>query len=125
MTTITMSSPTARSWAASSTPPRRQWEHRGCGRSPSATTRIALRRTATSDARGRDGGVREKLVAGVGMVEIARVRTTEAERRRFSQRMRGQLSFWRIDHADVAVALASTWDQPNGTNLITERVVTT
>src|SRR5262245_6756822 len=34
-----------------------------------------------SDARGRDGGIREKLAAGISMSEIARVRITEAGRR--------------------------------------------
>src|SRR5262249_29718905 len=38
----------------------------GCGRSPLGITRTAPRRTATSRrARGRDGGVREELAAGV------------------------------------------------------------
>jgi hypothetical protein len=34
-----------------------------------------------SDARGRDGGVREELVEGIGMIEVARVRITDARRR--------------------------------------------
>jgi hypothetical protein len=45
-----------------------RWACRGCGRSLSAATSTARRRTATSDARGRDGGVREELAAGVILV---------------------------------------------------------
>jgi hypothetical protein len=33
------------------------------------------------DARGGDGGVREELAAGVGVIEVARVRITDAGRR--------------------------------------------
>jgi hypothetical protein len=41
-----------------------------------------------ADARGRDGGVREKLAGGRGMIEVARVRITEAGRKALAEMTR-------------------------------------
>jgi hypothetical protein len=63
---------------------------RGFGRSPFGTTRTARRHTVTRRRGGRDGGVREKLAAGVGgraAVTAARwLRSYRAETKRNASR---------------------------------------